>query len=409
MVMTDTTLRSLKPAAKVYKVADEKGLYIQVTPAGGKLWKLKYRNKVGAEKKLSLGAYPDVSLKMARELRDTARARLAEGIDPAEQKQRDKRAAKVSAANSFEAVAKAYIAKNKRDGLADATVRKREWFLDLVRKRLGPRPIAEIEPYEILDAVRPFEAAKNDEKAHRTLQFIGQVFRFAVANQITKSDPTRDLRGALSSRKPRHLAAILEPTKVGELMRAIAGYDGQPITQLALKLSPYVFVRPGELRRAEWAEIDFKEAVWRIPAAKMKGRQEHVVPLAHQSNAILEQTREITGSGKYVFPSLGSWLRPMSENTINAALRRLGFGKDDMTAHGFRATASTLLNESGKWSPDAIERALAHKGKDQIRAAYHRGTHWEERVAMAQWWADYLDRLRDGGEVITLYTGVAHQ
>jgi integrase len=402
MALTDSALKAIKPRAKAFKVSDEKGLYIQVTPAGSKLWKFKFRNKVGAEKKLSLGAYPDLSLKEARELRDAARNRIANGIDPAEQKQRDKRAAKISAANSFEAVAKAYIAKNKRDGLAEATVRKREWFLDIVRKRLGARPIADIEPYEILDAVRPFEAAKNDEKAHRTLQFIGQVFRYAVANQIAKSDPTRDLRGALSSRKPKHHAAILEPVKVGELMRAIDGYEGQPITQLALSLSPYVFVRPGELRRAEWCEVDLDAGVWRIPAAKMKGRQEHAVPLARQSVAILKRAQELTGDGQFVFPSIRSPRNPMSENTINAALRRLGFGKEEMTAHGFRAMASTLLNESGKWSADAIERSLAHKDKDHIRAAYHRGAHWKERVEMAQWWADHLDALRAGGKVVPI-------
>lgn len=405
MALTDSALKALKPRAKAYKVTDEKGLYVHVTPAGGKLWKLKFRNKVGAEKKLSLGAYPEISLKEARELRDAARSNLAKGVDPAEQKQRDKRAALISAANSFEAVAKAYIAKNRRDGLAEATVRKREWFLDIVRKRLGARPIAEIEPYEILDAVRPFETAKNDEKAHRTLQFIGQVFRYGVANQIAKSDPTRDLRGALSSRKPKHHAAILEPVKVGELMRALEGYEGQPITQFALRLSPYVFVRPGELRRAEWSEIDLEGAVWRIPAAKMKGRQEHAVPLARQSLAILREAQELTGDGQFVFPSIRSPRNPMSENTVNAALRRLGFGKDEMTAHGFRAIASTLLNESGKWSSDAIERALAHKDKDHVRAAYHRGAHWQERIEMAQWWADHLDGLRSGGEVVPIRKG----
>lgn len=402
MALTDSALRALKPRETAYKAADEKGLYVLVTPAGGKLWKLKFRNKAGAEKKLSLGAYPEVSLREARELRDKARISLAKGIDPAEQKRRDRQAARISAANSFEAVAKAYIAKNRRDGLAEATVRKREWFLAIVQKRLGARPVAEIEPWEILEAVRPFEAAKNDEKAHRTLQFIGQVFRYAVANQIAKSDPTRDLRGALSSRKPKHHAAILEPVKAGELMRAIMGYEGQPITQLALRLSPYVFVRPGELRRAEWAELDLDAAVWRIPAAKMKGRQEHAVPLARQSVVILREAQAITGDGQFVFPSIRSKQNPMSENTINAALRRLGFSGDEMTAHGFRAMASTLLNESGKWSADAIERALAHKDKDHIRAAYHRGAHWPERVEMAQWWADYLDRLRDGGEVIPM-------
>lgn len=394
MALTDTALKALKPREKAFKVADEKGLYVQVTPSGGKLWKLKFRNQAGQEKKLSLGSYPEVSLREARDLRDEARKSLAKGIDPADHKQKEKRAARVSAANSFEAVALAFIERNRRDSLAEATIRKREWFLGLIKHKLGPRPLAEIEAFEVLEAVRPFEKAKNDEKAHRTLQFVGQVFRFAVSNQITKSDPTRDLRGALANRKPKHLAAILEPKRVGELMRAIDAFQGQPLTHIALKLSAYVFVRPGELRKAEWSEIDLEGAVWRIPASKMKGRLEHAVPLATQSVALLRDARVLTEGNGYVFPSMRSRKVPMSENTVNASLRRLGFGGDEMTAHGFRAMASTLLNESGKWSPDAIERALAHKDKDQVRAAYHRGAHWDERVAMAQWWADHLDHLK---------------
>lgn len=373
-----------------------------MTPAGGRLWKLKFRTAGGVEKKLSLGSYPEVSLKTARDARDDARSTLARGIDPAERKRHDRQAAKLNAVNTFSAVAKAYIEKNARDGLAEATVRKREWFLSLVERALGNRPVAEIAPYEVLDAVRPYELAKNDEKAHRTLQFVGQVFRFAIANQLLKSDPTRDLRGALSGRKPKHHAAILEPRRVGELLRAIDGYLGQPITLLAMQLSPYVFVRPGELRRAEWAEIDLEQAVWRIPASKMKGRLEHAVPLSRQAVALLKQAKEITGKGRYVFPSIRTPADPMSENTVNAGLRRLGFAGDEMTAHGFRAMASTLLNESGKWSPDAIERSLAHKDKDAVRAAYHRGAHWNERVEMAQWWADYLDTLRKGAVIMPL-------
>ena len=402
MALTDSAIRALKPRDAAYKVADEKGLYLMVTPAGGKLWKLKFRNGAGIEKKLSLGAYPDLGLKDAREAREQARSALAKGADPAEKKQSDKRAAKINAENTFSAVAKAYIEKNRSDGKADATVTKREWFLGIVERPLGNRPIADILPYEILDAVRPFERAKNHEKAHRTLQFIGQVFRFAVANQLAPRDPTRDLRGALVNHKPKHLAAILELKRVGELLRAIDGYDGQAATLLALKLSPLVFVRPGELRRAEWAEIDLEAAVWRIPAAKMKGRVEHAVPLSAQAVAILELAKVVSGHTRFVFPSIRSPKSPMSENTVNAALRRLGFTGDEMTAHGFRAMASTLLNESGKWSPDAIERALAHKDKDIVRAAYHRGAHWQERVDMAQWWADYLDRLRVGGTVIPM-------
>ena len=400
MALTDSAIRALKPQLKAYKVADEKGLYVLVTPAGGKLWKLKFRNDRGIEKKLSLGAYPDLGLKSARDCRDDARTGLAKGVDPAEKKQSDKRAAKINAANSFKAIAEVYIQKNRSDGKAEATVIKRQWFLGLVDRAIGHRPIAEIQPYEILDAVRPYEAAKNHEKSHRTLQFVGQVFRFAVANQLAPRDPTRDLRGALVNRKPKHLAAILEPKRVGELLRAIEGYEGQPSTLLALKLSPLVFVRPGELRRAEWSEIDLESAVWRIPAAKMKGRVDHAVPLSRQALVILALAKVVSGHTRFVFPSIRTAKSPMSENTVNAALRRLSFTGDEMTAHGFRAMASTLLNESGKWSSDAIERALAHKDKDSVRAAYHRGAHWAERVEMAQWWADHLDTLREGATII---------
>jgi len=411
MPIVITQIRNAKPGPKPYKITDEKGLFLLVQPSGGMLWRMKYRidghddegRSKRIEKKLGLGTYPEVSLKQARERRDEARRMLANGIDPAEQKQRDKHTAKVAAANTFSVVAKAYIAKNQRDGLAEATVQKREWFTRLVEKSLGHRPIAEIQPYEVLDAVRPFEASKNDEKAHRTLQFIGQVFRFAVANQLAPSDPTRDLRGALAKRSAKHHAAILDPSKAGEMLRAMDGYEGHPSTRVALQLSALLFVRPGELRRAEWSEIDLASNVWRIPAAKMKARQEHAVPLCRQAVALFNEAKVLSGGGRYVFPSIRSPLDPMSENTVNAALRRLGFTGDEMTAHGFRAMASTLLNESNKWSPDAIERALAHKDKDTIRAAYHRGAHWAERVEMAQWWADYLDSLRRGAKILPFH------
>lgn len=412
MALSIPILRNAKPKDKPYKLADEKGLFLLVQPSGGMLWRMKFRvdgrdeagNPKRIEKKLGLGIYPDVSLKDARERRDQARKELANGVDPAAKKRKDARAAKVSAANTFSAVAEAFIAKNIRDGLADNTIIKRRWFAKLLQKFIGDRPINEIQPIDILEAVRPFEAAKNDEKAHRTLQFVGSVFRFAVANQLATTDSTRDLRGALAKRRPKHLAAILEPKRVGELLRAIDGYEGQglSITRIALQLSPYVFVRPGELRRAEWSELDLDAAEWRIPAAKMKGRREHIVPLSEQAVALFRAAQELTGHWKYVFPSIRTPAKPMSENTVNAALRRLGFTGDEMTAHGFRAMASTLLNESGKWSPDAIERALAHKDKDAIRAAYHRGAHWDERVKMAQWWANYLDQLRCGATVIPL-------
>jgi integrase len=410
MALTSIAIRNAKPKAKPYKLADEKGLFLLVQPSGGMLWRFKFRvdgrdeqgNPKKVERKLGLGTYPDVSLKDARELRDEARTLLAKGIDPAEKKRRDAHVAKVSAANSFAAVARSYIDKCKREGRADATVTKQEWLLKLVERAIGQRPIAEIEPFEMLEAVRKYETTGRTEAAHRAIQFSSQVFRFAIANQLAKSDPTRDLRGALTSHKAKHHAAILEPKKAGELLRAMDGYEGSPITKIALQLSALVFVRPGELRQAEWSEIDVDAAVWRIPADKMKGRMEHAVPLSAQSLSLLEQARGLTGDGRYVFPSIRTYARPMSENTINAALRRLGYSGDEMTAHGFRAMASTLLNESGKWSPDAIERALAHKDKDAVRAAYHRGAHWQERVDMAQWWGDHLDALRKGADIIPL-------
>ncbi|KUR81211.1 integrase arm-type DNA-binding domain-containing protein [Novosphingobium sp. Fuku2-ISO-50] len=410
MALTSTAIRNAKPKAKPYKLADEKGLFLLVQPSGGMLWRFKFRvdgrdeqgNPKKVERKLGLGTYPDVSLKDARALRDDARTLLAKGIDPAEKKRRDAHIAKVSAANSFAAVARTYIDKCKREGRADATVTKQEWLLKLVERAIGQRPIAEIEPFEMLEAVRKYETTGRTEAAHRAIQFSSQVFRFAIANQLAKSDPTRDLRGALTSHKAKHHAAILEPKKAGELLRAMDGYEGSPITKIALQLSALVFVRPGELRQAEWSEIDVDAAVWRIPPDKMKGRMEHVVPLSTQSLALLEQARSLTGDGRYVFPSIRTYTRPMSENTINAALRRLGYSGDEMTAHGFRAMASTLLNESGRWSPDAIERALAHKDKDAVRAAYHRGAHWQERVDMAQWWGDHLETLRKGADIIPL-------
>lgn len=285
MSLSIPILRNAKPKDRPYKLADEKGLFLLVQPSGGMLWRMKYRidgrdedgNPKRVEKKLGLGTYPEVSLKDARERRDDARRELANGIDPAEKKRREMRAAKVSAANTFNAVAEAFIAKNERDGLAANTIIKRRWFAKLLQKAIGNRPIAEIQPFDILEAVRPYEAAKNDEKAHRTLQFVGSVYRYAIANQLATTDPTRDLRGALAKRQPKHLAAILEPKRVGELLRAMDGYEGQglSITRIALQLSPYVFVRPGELRRAEWSELDLETVLVRAILRGHRVRLEH--------------------------------------------------------------------------------------------------------------------------------------
>lgn len=399
MALTDTAVRNAKPREREYKVADGGGLYLLVTPAGGKLWRLKYRAD-GVERKLALGKYPAVGLGDARKARDAAKQSASAGVDPAAAKRRERIARKLAAGTTFGAVALEYIEKAEREGRAPATVAKLHWAREWLQPALGNRPIEQIEPHELLAVLKKQEAAGHLETAKRTRAFASRVFRYAVVTARITADPAALLIGAVAAPRPKHLAAILDAKRAGELLRAIDAYTGQPLTQLALALSPHVFVRPGELRQAEWTEFDFEAAVWRIPATRMKQRREHVVPLSRQSLAILERARALSGHGKFVFPALGKPKRPMSENTLTAALRRMGFGADEMTAHGFRAMASTLLNECGKWSPDAIERALAHKGGDQVRAAYHRGAHWNERVSMAEWWSDHLDTLRNGAEVL---------
>lgn len=401
MALSDTAIRSAKPKAKPYKLGDALGLFLLVQPSGGKLWRLKYRI-AGTEKKLALGTYPDTSLSKARALRDQARELIAAGIDPGIEKQRAKQRAKANAGNTFDLIAREFIAKRQREGWADATFTKSEYFRELFAPGIGKRPIEEITPGDVLAVLRRIEAKGNLETARRMLQFAGNVFRYGVATARLVSDPTRDLRGALVAPRPKHYGAVIEAKRAGELLRAIDGYEGQALTKFALQLAPHVFVRPGELRHAEWSEIDLNGALWTIPAHKMKMRKPHLVPLSRQSVELLRSIHEITGPSGYVFPSIRTRSRPMSENTMNAGLRRLGFAGDEMTAHGFRAMASTLLNESGKWNPDAIERALAHKDEDAVRAAYHRGAHWKERVEMAQWWSDHLDTLRRGAEIVPL-------
>lgn len=401
MALTDTAIRSAKSRARDYKLADGGGLYLLVTAAGGRLWRLKYRVD-GVERKLSLGRYPAVSLSDARKARDAARASIGAGADPAAAKRRERIARKLSAATTFGAVALDYIEKAEREGRAPATITKLRWAREWLQPALGHRPIDQVEPQEVLSVLKKQEANGNLETAKRTRAFASRVFRYAVVTARAKNDPAALLIGAVAAPRSRHLAAILDPKRSGELLRAIDGYTGLPTTRLALALSPHVFLRPGELRQAEWSEIDLEAAVWRIPAARMKKRREHVVPLSRQSITILTAAQALSGGKKYVFPALGKPNKPMSENTATAALRRMGFGADEMTAHGFRAMASTLLNESGKWSPDAVERALAHRDGDAVRGAYHRGAHWDERVRMAQWWSDKLDALRVGAEIVPL-------
>ena len=404
MPLTDVAIRNAKPRAKPYKMGDSHGLFVLVQPSGGRLWRLKYRF-LGQEKKVALGIYPEVGLAEARNRMRQARELLALGKDPALEKKRRKLRSLVEADNTFAVIAAEFCAKRKRDGSkawAPSTAKRCEYLLSLLSGSIGPMPITGIEPIDVLEAVRRIERQGKHESARRTLQLSGAVFRYAVASARLPSDPTRDLRGALTTPSVTHYGAIIDPERVGELLRAIDGYTGQPVSRLAMQLAPHVFVRPGELRHADWEEFDLEEALWTITAAKTKMRKEHHVPLSRQAIAILGELHALTGPNGYVFPSIRSRARPMSDNTINAGLRRLGYASDEMTGHGFRAMASTLLNESGKWHPDAIERALAHGDSDRVRAAYHRGAHWDERVRMAQWWSDHLDTLRQGADILPM-------
>jgi integrase len=399
-MLTDTAIRKAKPAAKPFKLSDERGLFLLVHPNGSKYWRLKYRFG-GKEKKLALGVYPDVALADARERRDGARKLLANGTDPSEAKKTAKAVLAAEAAqamNSFATVADEWLAKQAQT-MASATFEKaRAMFDGLVFPWIGERPIAEIDAPEMLTLLRRIEERGTHETAHRTKQRCGQVFRYAIATGRASRDPTADLRGALTPVKVEHRAAITDPAKIGELLRAIDGYTGTFVVLNALKLSPLVFLRPGELRKATWDEFDLDAAVWRI-GVRMKMKEAHTVPLSSQAVTILRELHPLTGCGRYVFPGARSASRPMSNNALNAALRRMGYDKDTMSAHGFRALASTRLNELG-WSPDAIERQLAHAERNKVRAAYNRAQYMEERTRMMQAWADYLDGLRAGATVI---------
>jgi integrase len=398
-VLTPSTVANAKPKAKAYKLADERGLFLLVTPAGGKLWRLKYR-RPGTKKEnlLALGAFPDVKLKQARERRDEARALIADGIDPGAKRQ----AERIAGPDTFEAVAREWLELTKADRVekTNATILTR-MEADLL-PYLGARQINDIRAPELLAVLRRVESRGALIVAKRLRQTAGQVFRYAVATGRAERDPSGDLRGALKSAGgERHHAALTTPAEVGELLRAIQGYSGSPVTRAALLLSPLVFQRPGELRAMEWAELDLDAAEWRIPAEKMKMRVAHIVPLSAQAVAILRELQPLTGRSAYVFPGARSNKRPMSNNTVNAALRRVGYTGEQMTAHGFRATARTLLAELG-WMPDAIERQLAHKASGPLGAAYDRAQFLAERKRMMQAWADYLDGLRNGANVVPI-------
>jgi integrase len=395
MPLTDTQVRNAKPAEKPFKLSDGGWLFLVVNPSGSKLWRMAYRFH-GAEKTLSFGGYPEISLKDARARRDEAKALVASGTDPSQQRKLDKLSRAVTMATTFGGIAEEYLEKQRRDGRSERTIEKGRWLLELARPVLWDRPIAGIKAPEILAVLKKLEAKGNLESAKRVRGICGSVIRYAIVTARAENDPTQALRGAISPPKPKHRAAILDPVALGGLLRALEGFEGQPVTKAALKLLPLVFTRPGELRLAEWREFDLAAAVWTIPAERTKMRREHKVPLAPQAVAILRELHALTGAGRLAFPSLRSPQRPLSENTLNACYRRLGYGKDEVTSHGFRATASTLLNESGRFSADAIERALAHQDPDPVRRAYHRSAYWTERVEMAAWWASFLDKLKAG-------------
>jgi integrase len=399
MPLKDAAARNAKPSGKPRKLSDGGGLHILIQPTGGKLWRLAYRF-AGKQKTLALGIYPAVSLEEARRRRDEAKKLLAHSIDPSGQRKADKQAGKD---NSFRAVAEELIVKWEREGRAEATLSKKHWLLSFAYPAFGDRPVAEITARDLLALLREIEGRGLYETAKKLRSTCGMVFRYAIYTGRAERDPSMDLRGALTTPQVAHRPTIVDPAKIGALLRAIDGFDGQPTTRAALRLAAYVFVRPGELRHAEWDEFDFDVAVWSIPAAKMKMRRRHRVPLARQPLAILRELQAITGSGRWLFPSVRTLIRPISENTLNGALRRLGYGSEEMCIHGFRGMASTRLNEMGRWNPDAIERQLAHQEANAVRRAYtHGADYWSERVLMMQAWADYLDTLKEGGKIVLL-------
>jgi len=397
MPLTDTTIRNTKPDKKPIKLFDGGGLFLLAKPNGARLWRLKYRFG-GKEKQLSFGSYPEVSLKKARDKRDKAREELADGLDPSQLRKTNQLISEQQAANSFEAIAREWLEKYSNRWTDNYILNLERRLEKNVFPWLGERPIHEITPPELLRLLRRIENRGIIDTAHRVMQNCGQIFRYAVATGRADRDPSADLKGALTPNKITHHPSITDPKEVGALMRAIDSYEGQFITQCALKLAPLLFVRPGELRHAEWSEIDFDTAEWRIPAGKMKMKSQHIVPLAIQAIELFKELQPLTGKRQYVFPSVRSPKRPMSENTINGALRRLGYDRDEMTCHGFRSMASTLLNEQG-WNRDAIERQLAHAERNSVRAAYNFAEYLPERRKMMQAWADYLDSNKESGNI----------
>ena len=393
MALTDTACRAAKGREADYKLSDGGGLYLLVKPSGARLWNQAYRFS-GKQKKLSHGAYPVVSLAEARRLRDEAKTLLASGVDPGANKKAAKLTAVISATNTFGGIAGEYLQRIEDEGAAASTVAKNRWLLvDLAGPDLAARPIADISPAEILTLLQGIERSGRRETARRLRSLIGTVFRFAVSTLRAKDDPTLLLRGALKAPKVHHRAAITDEKRFGALLAAIDAYDGWPTLQAALQFTALTFARPGEIRGATWAEIDMEEAVWRIDGSRTKVRRPHDVPLSRQALAVLREVREVRRMSARVFPSIRSSARPLSENAMNAALRRMGFTQDEMTAHGFRAAASSILNERG-FRPDVIEAALGDQDQNKIRRTYNRASYWQERTELMQAWADRIDQMK---------------
>lgn len=398
--LTDIQVKNAKPRDKPYKLADGGGLYLEVTPTGSKLWRMKFKQANGKEGRLSFGIYPLVSLVQAREKRDEARKLKTEGIDPGQFKREEKQTKASEAANTFERVARAWLGKSAAKR-AESTHKKSVTLLEQdIFPAIGQMPISAIKPTDVLEALRKIERRGALETTSKARRLCSQVFKYAVAEGLIERDATADIGGALATAEKKHYAAITAPKQAGELMRAIEGYQGNIYSVAALKLSPLVFVRPGELRAAEWSEIDLDAAEWRIPASKMKMKTDHLVPLSTQAVEILRNVQAVSGRGKYVFPSLRTGERCMSENTVAAALRRMGYDSETMTAHGFRAMARTIMDEVLGERVDLIEHQLAHAVKDPNGRAYNRTAHLPARRQMMQRWADYLDKLKAGADVI---------
>ncbi|MEE4212586.1 MAG: integrase arm-type DNA-binding domain-containing protein [Parvularcula sp.] len=394
MPLTVKEIEAAQPRSKPWKLPDERGLYLQISPNGSKRWHLRYSFQ-GKKKKISFGPFPDVSLKSARVKRDEARASIADGIDPLKERREQKLEAKLASEHTFAAVAREYISKRANDGdkaISEATRSKTEWLLSLVEQKLGRMPVAEITAPLLLAALNDIQETGRRETARRLRSFVGRVLNYAIATGRAANNPAPALRGALATPSVRHHPAVIEPGALGELLRAIDGYEGFASTNAALKLSAHLFQRPGEVRQMKWSDLDFDAAIWTIPAGGTKMRREHRVPLSRQALAIIRSMEHVAAYSEYVFPSFNP-KKPLSENAVTGALKRLGYA-GVMTAHGFRTTACSLLNESNKFHPDAIERALAHQDNNAVRAVYNRTQYWEERVRMMQWWSDKIDSLK---------------